>query len=262
MIYKFLLIFLPLIFLWGSSWTARGFSGEIQIQPPSFARTLLVEEPNLLTLRGPAPEGSRMIIKVVGPDRDFRLNKAGKVLGFLWAPVSHGVVRSLPGMYVLLSSGKIADALSPEDRKDLKLFPDFQELRELGNISFQGQRAPEETEALARGFFQGLVCLLQEKGLYKQDEDAIRVAGGQFQARLLLPAQAPLGEYRVSAYVLEEGKARLLASGNFTVRAEGLAAWLGRQAQDSPAFYGIMAVLIALGSGAFVGAIFQLARRN
>ncbi|MCX5913716.1 MAG: TIGR02186 family protein [Deltaproteobacteria bacterium] len=259
---RILFVFLLPFFLWVSSWVAWGFTGEIHIQPSSFARALFVEKSSPLTLRGPAPEGSQIIIKVVGPDRDFKLNKSGRVFGFLWMPVSHGVVRTLPGMYALLSSVKVAEALSPEEQRAVKLFPDFKELLQQGRVSFQEERVPEEAETLSRDFLRGLIRILQEKGLYQQEEKAVQIAGGQFQAILLLPAEAPLGEYRVSAYALEGGKARLLAIGRFTAKTEGLAAWLARQAQDNPSVYGIIAVLIALGAGAFVGVIFQLGRRS
>ncbi|RPJ42171.1 MAG: hypothetical protein EHM27_03575 [Deltaproteobacteria bacterium] len=259
---RILLGCLPLIFLWVSSWTAWGFAGEIYIQPSSFGRALFVEKSSLLTLRGPAPDGSQIIIKVVGPEQDFMLNKSGRVFGFLWMPVSHGVVRSLPGMYALLSSVKVAEALPPEEQRAVKLFPDFQELLQRGRGSFREERDPEEAETQSRDFLRGLIRILQEKGLYQHEEKAVQIAGGQFQARLLLPAEAPLGEYQVSAYALEGGKVRLLANGRFTARAEGLAAWLARQAQDSPGVYGIMAVLIALGAGAFVGVIFHLGARR
>jgi uncharacterized protein (TIGR02186 family) len=259
---RFLLTALPLFLLCGLSCPARGSSGEIHIQPSFIARTLLVKGTAILTLRGPAPEGSQIAIKVVGPDRDFRLNKAGKVLGILWAPVSHGSGRSLPGAYVLLSSTKLGEALSPEEQKAAGLFPDFLELRRPGKISLQEKVGPEEAEALSREFIHGLILLLREKGLYRQDEGGVTIAGGEFRAALALPADAPLGEYRVSAYILEGGKARLLGGGIFTVGAEGLAAWLTRQARHNPVFYGIVAVLIALGAGAFVGLIFQLGRRN
>jgi len=259
---RILLACLPAFFLWVSSWAAWGFAGEIHIEPSSFARALFVEKSSLLTLRGPAPEGSQILIKIVGPERDFKLNKSGKIFGFLWAPVSHGVVRPLPGMYALLSSVKVAEALPPEEQRAVKLFTDFQELLQQGRVSFQEERVPEEAETLSRDFLRGLIRILQEKGLYQQAENAVQIAGGQFQARLLLPAEAPLGEYQISAYALEGGKARLLANGRFTAKTEGLAAWLARQAQDSPSVYGIIAVLIALGAGAFVGVIFQLGARR
>ncbi len=259
---KIFFFFLPPIFLWASSWMAWGLTGEIHIQPSSSTRGLFVEKFSLLTLQGPAPAGSQILIKVVGPERDFKLNKSGRVLGFLWMPVSHGVVRSLPGVYVLLSSVRAAEALSSEEPSAVNLFSDFQELRQRGRVFFPEEKTSEETENRSREFLGGLIRILHEKGMYRQDEKAVQITGERFQARLLLPAEAPLGEYRVSAYALEEGKARLLASGSFTAKAEGLAAWLARQAQDSPALYGIMAVLIALGAGAFVGVIFQLGRRS
>ncbi len=259
---KFLLIALPLILLCGSYRPAWGSSGEIRIQPSFIARTLIVKGTDILTLRGPAPDGSQIAVKVVGPDRDFRLNKAGRVFGIFWAPVRHGSARSLPGAYALLSSTKVGAALSPEEQRAAGLFPDFLELRQPGRISLREEMGPEEAEALAGEFIHGFIRLLQEKGLYRQDEGGVTIAGGEFQARLPLPADAPQGEYRVSAYALEGGKARLLGGGIFTVETEGLAAWLARQARHNPVFYGIVSVLIALGAGASVGFIFQIGRRT
>jgi hypothetical protein len=259
---KILFVLSPAFFLWASSWAAWGFADEMQIRPSSFVRALFVEKSSSLTLRGPAPEGSQILIKVVGPERDFNLNKSGRVFGFLWVPVSHGIVRTLPGMYALLSSGKVAGVLPPEEQRAAKLFPDFQELWQLGKVSFQEERGAEEAETLAQDFLRGLIRILQEKRLYQVEEEAVQISGGQFLARLLVPAEAPQGEYRVSAYALENGKARLLATGRFTARAEGLAAWLARQAQDRPTVYGIIAVLIALAAGALVGVIFQLGTKR
>jgi hypothetical protein len=198
----------------------------------------------------------------VGPERDFKLNKSGKVFGFLWVPVSHGVLRGLPGMCALLSSVKLAEALPSDEQNAAKLFPDSQELRQLGKVSFQEERGPGEAESLSQDFLRGLIRILQEKRLYQHAEEGVQIAGGHFQACLFLPAEAPQGEYRVSVYALEGGKARLLANEFFTARTEGLAAWLARQARDNPTVYAIIAVLIALAAGALVGVIFQLGTKR
>jgi len=254
------LFFLSLssLFLGISLWVTWGFAGEIRTQPSSFVRTLFVEKTSTLTLSGPAPEGARIVIKVAGPQRDFKVNKSGRVFGFLWAPVNHGMVRALPGMYALLSSGETGEPLLTEEQKAAAILADFQELRQPGRISILEESGPEEAEVLSRDFLKGLIRLLQKKGLYRQEEKAVRIARGRFEARLHLPAEAPMGEYRVFAYALEKGKARLIAEGHFTGKAEGLASWLARRAHDNPIFYGIIAVLIALGTGIFVGFLFQL----
>jgi len=258
----FLLICLPFFLIWGSSWAASASPGKVEIQPPSFARNLFVEKANLLTCRGAAPDGARIVIKVAGPERDFKLNKSGKALGFLWIPVRHGVAGAVPAFFAVLSSEKEGSSFFAEEQKAAGIFPDFRQWPGQGKVTFLEKTDPEEAETLSREFLQGLIRLLQEKGLYRQDETAVRVARGQFEARLLLPAEAPLGEYRVSIYVLEGEKTSLLAHESFVVQAEGPAAWLARQSRENPTFYGIMAVLIALAAGALVGVIFQLGGRR
>jgi hypothetical protein len=258
----FLLTCLPFFLIWGSSWAASASPGKVEIQPPSLARNLFVEKANLLTFRGAAPDGARIVIKIAGPEGDFKLNKSGKVFGFLWVPVRHAVAGAVPAFFAVLSSEKEGSPFFEEEQKAAGISPAFRQWPGQGKVTFLEKTDPEEAETLSGEFLQGLIRLLQEKGLYRQDETAVRVAGGRFEARLRLPAEAPLGEYEVFVYALKDRGASLLDRGVFTVGAEGLAAWLARQARENPAAYGVLAVLIALGAGTLVGVIFQLGGRR
>lgn len=234
-----------------------GIAATLTCQPPTLERTLFSEKFHRISFTGPAPEGSEIILKILSPDREFRLNKAGKGLGFIWLPIGHAQVTNIPGMYALLSSGKISDIPSNEGTEAIGLTQNFGEIYRRAKVHHQQNPKPEEATALDREYIAGLIKILEGRQLYQQKEGAVEINGGQFKARLIHPADAPLGEYRIFCYALKNGQAQLLAEDHFIVKSTGLAEWLSHQARRNAAVYGILAALIAVGVGIFVGVIFK-----
>jgi hypothetical protein len=248
------------LFIWGSS--VYGSAAALTCQPPWLERTLFSKRFHTVTFTGPAPEGCQIILKIVSPNREFKLNKSGKGLGFVWLPVGHAEVKNVPGMYALLSSGKISGILSHEEQEALGLTPDFKEIYQQARIRHKEDSREEEAASLNREYISGLIKILKGRELYQQKEGSVEISGGQFKARLIHPADAPLGEYRVFCYACKEGKAQLLAEDIFIVKSTGLAEWLSHQAKTNAAVYGIIAALIAVGVGVFVGVIFKKGGRH
>ena len=232
-----------------------GLAGTLNFQPQSLERTLFSKRFNNLTISGPTPEGCQIILKIVAPNQEFKLNKSGKGLGFIWLPIGHAEVKNIPGMYALLSSAKISGILSSEEQQATGLTPDFKEIDPLAKTHHK-KEPKEEVVTLNREYLAGLIKILVEKKLY-QNEEAVTIAGGQFKARLLHPVDAPLGEYRVFCYAVKDGKAQLLVEEGFSVKSSGLADWLYRQANMNAVVYGILAALMAIGAGLLVGIIFK-----
>jgi uncharacterized protein (TIGR02186 family) len=232
-------------------------AGTLTFQPAGLERTLFSKRFHQMTISGTVPEGSQVILKVVSPGKAFKLNKSGKGLGFVWLPISHADVEKLPGMYALLSSGKIASLLSPEQQKTLGLSPDYQELYARAELHYK--EPPKESEAapLKKEYLAGLIRIQEEGGLYQVQENGVQVSGTQFTARLKHPADAPLGEYNVTCYAVKDGQAQILAQDKFQVRQTGLADWLTRQASSNAVIYGFLAALIAIGAGILVGLVFK-----
>jgi hypothetical protein len=243
--------------LWFPFCVSWSFAAEMEVWPSALTRTLFADKSAALEIRGSAPEESRIVIEISGPERVFKLTKAGKILGIVWAPVSRGEVSGLPGLYALLGPEKSPGDFSPEIAEETALLPGFPNLLRQGKVSLPEERSPEQAGVLAQDFLQGLIRLLEGKGLYLKEEKAVSLSGGIFRARFRLPAEAPLGEYRVAAYGLSGGEARLLAESRFAVNAEGAAAWLARQSRERPVGYGLIAVLIALAAGAVAGFVFR-----
>jgi uncharacterized protein (TIGR02186 family) len=234
-----------------------GQAGTLTFQPASLERTLLSKRFQPLTINGTVPEGSQVIMKIVSPTKEFKLNKSGKGLGFVWLPISHVEVKKLPGLYALLSSGKISGLLSPEQQKALGLSADYQEIYTQAELHYK--EPPKESEAtqLKKEYLAGLIRIQEEGGLYQVREDAVRLSGTQFTAQLKHPADGPLGEYNVYCYAVKAGQAQLLGQDKFQVRQTGLADWLTHQASDNAVIYGILAALIAVAAGILVGLVFK-----
>jgi Putative transmembrane protein (Alph_Pro_TM) len=253
-----LCFFLPgLIAFW--LWESPGWGSmeAIKCLPPCLEKTLFSEKFHVVTITGPAPAGADIILKVVSPNREFKLNKSGKGLGFVWLPVRHAEVRNLPGMCVLLSSARVKDILTEKEQKAAGLTYDFQEIYQQAEIRHTEGLKKEEAASLNREYLSGLIRILREAGLYRFQEGAVKITRGQFEARLIHPSEAPLGEYRIMCYAVKDGKARLFSEQSLLVRSTGLAEWLSRQAQENAGVYGILAALIAVGVGLFVGIIFK-----
>jgi hypothetical protein len=234
-----------------------GQAGTLSFQPAGLERTLLSKRFQPLTITGPVPEGAQIIIKIVSPSKEFKLNKSGKGLGFVWLPISHADVKKLSGMYALLSSGKISGMLPPDQQQAAGLTPDYQEIYNQAEVHYKEAPKGDSAAGLTKEYIAGLIKILEEGGLYQVKEDAIRLSGNQFTARIMHPADAPLGEYLVYCYAVKEGKAELLTQDKFQVKQIGLAEWLTHQAGSNAIIYGIMAAIIAVLAGIFVGMIFK-----
>jgi Putative transmembrane protein (Alph_Pro_TM) len=251
---RFSAVFIVL-FILGSP--VSGTAGTLTCQPPALERTLFSKRFHTITFTGPAPEGSQIILKIVSPDREFKLNKSGKGLGFVWLPVGHAQVTNIPGMYALLSSNKNSEIPSNEGTEAIGLTRNFKEIYQRAKVHHQENPKPDEGTELDQEYISGLIKILEGRQLYQQKEGAVEINGGQFKARLIHPADAPLGEYRIFCYALKDGQAQLLAEDRFIVKSTGLAEWLSHQARMNAAVYGILAALIAVGVGLFVGVIFK-----
>lgn len=234
-----------------------GQAGPLSFQPVSLERTLISKRFQDLTISGPVPEGAQIILKIFSPTKTFNLNKSGKGLGFIWLPISHASVKNLPGMYALLSSGKISGLLPPEQLKTKGLSPDYQEIYDRAEFHFK--EPPQESEAapLKKEYIAGLIKIMEQGGLYRVGEGAVQISGNQFTARIKQPADAPLGEYGVLCYAVRGGQAELVAQEKFGVKQIGLAEWLTHQAGSNAVLYGILAALIAVAVGILVGMVFK-----
>jgi hypothetical protein len=72
-----------------------------------------------------------------------------------------------------------------------------------------------------------------------------------------LPAKVPPGEYQVRLSVIKDGRLMGQKTAKFRVKMVGFPALFASLAYEHAAFYGILAVIIAIATGFIMGFLFK-----
>jgi hypothetical protein len=242
----------------GSAMAAAADSGGapvLKVEPRFLERSLFARPYQTAVISGTCPEGSEIVVKVISPTRDFKLNKAGKSLGLVWVPSGHAEVTEIPVMYAVLSSAVISGILSPAEQERAGLCPDFRDVYQQAKIRFEKDPPPGQRAALHKEYVSGLVKIFKEGGLYQYREGAVKMDSRTFKVRLVYPANAPLGEYTIFCYLVQNGKARLFCRDTLLIKSSRVIDWLSYYAHAKPAIYGIFSAVVAVAVGLLVGIV-------
>jgi uncharacterized protein (TIGR02186 family) len=185
---------------------------------------------------------------------EVKLSVKGRV-GPFWMSVKQYDVTDAPFMYKIHSTKPIEQIVSPETAQEL----------ELGYVAVQkkmklhlarGEAAPDDPAKV----FKGLVKIKEDANLYNIIADPKRLEiteGRLFKHYFRFPPAATEGRYVVESFAFKEGQLLGYGKDVIQIKKVGLEHWLTEMSQNQPVFFGIMAVLIALGAGLLVGMIFK-----
>lgn len=196
-----------------------------------------------------APFEAYDIIAVIeGPPLDFEVRALERRSAF-WIPGEPFAVNNAPGVYITSATRDI-DSIAPlPDQSAFAL--------SLNGLRLNARRrdAPSPGEARYRDAF---LDVMQDKGLYRDIVDGVEFKKpGLFTIRFDLPANAPVGDYAVSAYLYRGGG--LIAHDNATLRVDtvGMERRIVEFAMFRPVSYGFACVFISLAAGWFAGFVFR-----
>jgi hypothetical protein len=119
----------------------------------------------------------------------------------------------------------------------------------------RGESAPEDADVV----WKGLLKIKERANLYNivADPKRLEVAEGKlFKHYFRFPAAATEGRYLVESYCFQNGQLVGYGKDVIQIKKVGLENWLTQTSQNSAVFYGILAVVIAMGAGLLVGVIF------
>jgi hypothetical protein len=108
--------------------------------------------------------------------------------------------------------------------------------------------------------FKGLVKIKEKANLYNivADPKRLEVSEGRlFKHYFRFPPAATEGRYVVESFAFVKGQLVGYGKDIIQIRKVGLENWLTSTSQNHPVFFGILAVVIALGAGLLVGMIFK-----
>jgi hypothetical protein len=201
-----------------------------------------------LAVRGQAPAGSAVVVRVVGEKSELHMKEKGKVFGLLWMNLDSLAFSGVPSVFIAAASTGFFD-LGPAGEA-------------LGLSGLEATIGVEGAVADKPALVAELVNLKKQEGLYREDQGLVRLGQGAdgsatFSADIGLPSRLSPGTYRVEAFALQGGA--VVAQGGSLLPASLVStpAFLARMAFDHGGLYGVLATIIALLAGLAIGLVFQ-----
>lgn len=170
--------------------------------------------------------------------------------GIIWVNADSVEFEDVPAFYWLATSRPLAEFANPAvlerhqiGTRNLRLpVADFAEIE------------PERKAEFARA----LIRLKTTQELYGEDQGVVRqLANRLFRAELHFPSNVPVGTYMVEVYLIREGEVVSAEITPLIISKVGVGADIYDFAHDSPALYGIAAIIVAVAAGWLAGVAFR-----
>lgn len=185
-----------------------------------------------------------IVIVVRGPDRSETVRKLKRVAG-VWVNAEAERFSAVPSYYFLASTAPLDRITAPAVLKRKAIGLD-----NLGMDGPSGREAAEYRKALIRNRVAG--------ALYVEDIGAIQMNGpALFQARIRMPANVPVGDYKVDAYLFRNGQELSAYSAPLVIEKLGIERTIYDFAHGYGPFYGIAAILIGILIGLGAAFVFR-----
>lgn len=174
-----------------------------------------------------------IVIVVRGPRSQTLVRKRGRVSG-VWLNTDSATFEGVPGFYFLATTGPL-DAVAA---------PSILKRKEIG-LANQNWAGPKRRGA---GEFQkALIRSRTAAKLFVEEEGAIQMNGASlFQTRIIMPANVPIGDYTVEAYLFRNGQEISAYSATLVIDKLGLERTLYNFAMRDSALYAAAVILIAV----------------
>jgi len=203
-----------------------------------------------IKIQGEMPPDCEAVVEIEGATAKEMLLRKGRRAG-LWMTVGEIRVENAPNLYLVLSSAPKIPQLKGEDTPwGLSAWK--------SRLKFQGAITDQEIDL----FFKEFLALKKSEELYDTFPGTLKIAKSpEGQATLKgtfpLPAKVPPGHYRVRLSVVKDGRVLEQKKEELEVRMVGFPALLAAMAYGHAAFYGVLAVLIAIATGFIMGFLFK-----
>ena len=185
-------------------------------------------------------------VVIKGPVQPILMREKQKIAG-IWMNVDSHRFRSAPSFYAIASSRPVRDLVDERTAAIYELG-----LRDL-QLSPGGGALPEKE----RRFEAGLLDLRTRQGLYAENSKGVEISERVlYRARINIPSQVPVGTYTAETFLIDNGRIVAAATREIEIGKSGFERFIAVAARRYSFFYGLAAVVLALGSGWFAAWIF------
>ena len=224
---------------------AAAFGVSLRLQPQNVLISAFYDGATV-EATGEIPRDSRALILVRGHGEDVHLKKKGKVGGLLWMNMGDITFQHTPCVYMLYADSDLSAGL------DAKV--GFAALKKVIDI------IPASGD---KNFLFGeFLKLKKSESLYAVHPKSISYTPGNsnmrsFKATIIIPPRMRPGDYTVQAFAVKNGHVLNKTSEDLRIKLTGFPLQIDRLAFDHSLLYGIIAVLVALTAGLFIGIVFK-----
>ncbi|MCV2865307.1 TIGR02186 family protein [Defluviimonas sp. WL0075] len=193
----------------------------------------------------------QVIITLEGPSGPIVVRRKSRQMG-IWVNTSSVEVDNAPSFYAVAATAPLEYILSQtEDLRHKISVP--QKIRSVG--------APQDVMD-SPAFTDALIRIRQDEGIYGAAESGTELKDSTlFSATFDLPANLVEGNYVTRIYLLRNRHVLTSDQSTIYVRKVGIERWLYTLAQQQPAAYGILALVLAGLAGWAASEAFRLLRR-
>jgi hypothetical protein len=201
-----------------------------------------------LTLSGTVPAGSDVVVRFTGAPHEIHMKEKGKALGLLWMNLDSLTFSGVPKV-CLVQATKPLEELGAAGK-------------ELGLDGVSAGFGVESVNGDKHYLVPELLKLKKSEGLYSQASGNVELAPAEngmqsFTAKLYLPSRLSPGHYLAEAFAVQNGAVVATASVPVPAELVGAPAFLANLAFNHGAWYGVLASIIAILGGLFIGMVFQ-----
>lgn len=190
-------------------------------------------------LFGAIDEPGDVVVVVEGPGQEVTLHRKSRILG-IWVNTASVTFEHAPAFYSIAASRPLRQIAGDAVLRRHQMGLENLELRLRGRLS----------ENLAAEWKEALIRNKQRLGHYSARVDPVVFLGNRlFRVRLRLPANVPTGTYQVQVYLVQEGNVTSAQTTPLVVSKLGLEADIYNLAHQYPAYYGVIAIVVALVAG-------------
>lgn len=187
-----------------------------------------------------------VVIVIEGPRQDRVARLKTSNFG-IWSNTSHVNFQHFPSFYAVVSSGRLDSIADPELVSQFTILPED-----------QARAAAQATGAKAERFSLELVRMMQEEGHFIVRDDGIRfLSDTAYAMNITLPSDVANGPFSVHTFVFKNKVLVADRSEGFSVRKSGFENYVFVASRQQPLLYGIVCVLLALGTGWLAGVAFR-----
>ncbi len=186
-----------------------------------------------------------VIINVKGPRLPAVVRKKDKIAG-IWVNKDNVTFTDAPSFYIQASTRPLNE-ITTED------------VLRANQIGFAYQNYHyEASDGITNidGFVKGFIRNKEDAGLYQLVEDHMPLLSKTlFRADVHIPANVPVGDFVAEIFLFKDGQLIATEQSDLVVVKKGFSEVVYNFAHQHPAFYGLMAIMIALMSGWLAGVL-------